>query len=101
MDDFRDQLLVGTAELEGSGGAVSCPVANRTVVQTVEVAQPVGATRTGRLAATANGGAVCQTDWCDCATLDPVEHYLERWPAQSTKGGYHRAGLDRFHRRSS
>ena len=25
-----------------------------------------------------------------------LEHYMERWPTQSTKGGYHRAGLDRF-----
>ena len=45
MDDFHHQLPAGVADLERSGGALSRPLANRTAVQTVEVAQPVGGTR--------------------------------------------------------
>src|SRR5580704_5079789 len=95
MDDLRDQLPRRTADLEGSGCAVSRPLANRTAVQVVEVAQSHCAARTGYLAATANGGLVCQADRRDCTTLDPPDRRLERRPAKFTQGGCHSAALDR------
>ena len=77
-DSAAPLLQQGVADLEGSSGVVSCPLANRTLVQAVEVAQSRGRVGTGRLAATSDGGAVCETDWSDRATLDSLERRVER-----------------------
>ena len=94
LDDLGDQLLDGVVDLERGRGPVPHPVADRTVVQTLEVAQPAGDPRGVPERGLADGGILGETDWSDPSTLVAPDDDLGRLPAQLEKSRRSAARLD-------
>ena len=86
LDDLRDQLRAGVADVGGRRRALPRAVADRTSVQTLEVAQPARDTPRRRGRGGAVGGGIRQVDHRACATLDPPDRDLVRVPPQPDEG---------------
>src|SRR5271166_4873291 len=86
LDDLRDQLRAGVADVGGRRRALPRAVADRTYVQTLEIAQPARDTPRRRDRGGAVGGGLRQVDHRACATLDPPDRDLVRVPPQPDEG---------------